>query len=70
MPRYFKCALAALLISYSGTSLQAGGLSEPITEAPVAEPEVPFEPAQGSVNGGYILLGAFVIMALAAGAGN
>lgn len=64
--RYLKSALLAAAICLSGSAAYAGGLAAPIEEPTVAAPEVPFDPPQGSVNGGYLLLGAFALMALAA----
>ena len=61
-------AVAALCLCASHAD--AGGLAEPVVEAPVAQPQEPFEPAQGSVNGGYIMLGALLLMGLATAAAN
>ncbi|WP_393934083.1 hypothetical protein [Yoonia sp. R2-816] len=41
-------------------------MATPVEEPTVAAPAAPFDPPQGSVNGGYLLLGAFALMALAA----
>lgn len=62
--------LAALICASAATGLQAGGLAEPIAEVPPAQPEEPFVAPQGSVNGGYLLLGAFVVMAALTASGN
>ncbi len=63
---FLKATAFAAAICIAGHAAQAGGLAEPVEEAEAAAPEATFEPAQGSVNGGYILLGAFLAMALAA----
>ncbi len=63
---FLKATTLAAVICIAGQSAQAGGLAAPIQEPEAAAPEVPFDPPQGSVNGGYILLGAFLAMALAA----
>lgn len=63
---FLKVTTLAAAICIAGQSAQAGGLAAPVQEPEAAAPEVPFDPPQGSVNGGYILLGAFLAMALAA----
>ena len=52
----------------TGMTAQAGGLDNATMEPEVTAPEVPFDPPQGSVNGGYLLLGAFALMAVLAAA--
>ena len=64
--RHLKVTVLTAAICLGAVSAHAGGLAEPIEEETVAAPEVPFDPPQGSVNGGYLLLGAFALMALAA----
>lgn len=72
--RYLQATILAAMICSGGSAVYAGGLSEPIVEAPVAPPpgtpaatpQAPIDPPQGSVNGGYLLLGAFAAMAAAA----
>ena len=63
---FLKATTCAAAICVAGQSAQAGGLAPPIDEPVVATPQAPIDPPQGSVNGGYILLGAFLAMALAA----
>jgi hypothetical protein len=63
-----KTIFLAASICTAGIAAQAGGLAEAIMEPTVTETEVPFDPPQGSVNGGYLLLGAFGLMALIAAA--
>ena len=55
-------------ICLPGIAAHAGGLNEATMEPVVTAPEIPFDPPQGSVSGGYILLGTFGIMALIAAA--
>ena len=66
--RHLKAISLAAAICASASVAQAGSLSAPIDEPTVAAPTVPVNPPQGSVNGGYLLLGAFALMALAAAA--
>lgn len=57
--------LAATMSSFAMTA-SAGSLSAPDMESDVAAPEDTFVPPQGSVNGGYLVLGALALMALLA----
>lgn len=63
-----KTIFLAASICTAGVSAQAGGLADATMEPTVTAPEVPFDPPQGSVNGGYLLLGAFGLMAVLAAA--
>ncbi|WP_342077422.1 hypothetical protein [Yoonia sp. SS1-5] len=60
--RYLKVAVVAM-VGFTPVA-HAGGLAEPIAETPVAPPP-PVETPQIGVNGGYLLLGAFALMAAA-----
>ena len=60
----FRILILAMSVGLTGVAGHAGGLAEPITEPVVEEP---FVPAEGSISGAYIMIGAFIIMALAAG---
>lgn len=60
---YLRAAMLVAAICVNGTVAQAGNLLPP---EPEQEVQIPFEPAQGSVNGAYLLLAAFAIMAAAA----
>lgn len=63
---YFKAVVLAATLSMSAGMADAGNLANPEAEPEV---QVPFEPAQGSVNGGLLLLGAFALFAALTAAG-
>ena len=58
----FRTLLLAMTLGLTSVAAHAGGLAEPIVE-PVIED--PFVPAEGSISGAYIMIGAFILMALA-----
>ena len=51
-----------MTLGLTGVAAHAGGLAEPIVEPVIEEP---FVPAEGSISGAYIMIGAFILMALA-----
>lgn len=66
--RFFRNLVLATVLAASGLPGYAGNLLPPVEEQQVEAP--PAERPQGSVNGGYLLIGAFVLMALAVSAGS
>ncbi len=64
--RILRTFVLATAISSIGVAALAGNPGAPDMEQPVTAPEEVFIPPQGSVNGGYLILGALALMALAA----
>lgn len=61
-----KSFVLAAAISSLGMASFAGNPGAPTMESEVAAPEETFEVPQGSVNGGYLVIGALALMALLA----